>query len=456
MKHTGIFGLFYLFVNFGVISSASLAGTQPCPTDTGLWVDCLDLKVANSKHDIKVHSKIVRAERGLSETPIYLLAGGPGQASTEVFLPLPPAFDQLNRRHDIILVDQRGTGQSTPLECPQETDDFIKRLTHDYAIKHLKNCRQHLEASYDLSVFSTDESAEDLERVRKALGHQKIVLYGGSYGTRLALRYAKKFPGRVEAMILEGVAGLELNIMQSHHHMLRSLTEINQRCAADKPCHSQYGDLIENYEAANRRLTDELQTEIFLPAEARHRTFALTQETFHRALFAHLYSVMDIAILPAALHAAAQGDFRAILSSLANHKFSIYEALHINIVCSEDVATWRQEAGLTVAPLVEYCKLWPTYRVAEDFREPSKFDAPVLLLSGSFDPVTPPEIAARLAKALPNARHVTLKAFSHSVQSLPCIRDLMVTFIGGNYQSEPTCPDDEFLSFLVKGNVTDD
>ena len=154
---------------------------------------------------IELNIAIIPAiSRSPAPDPMFFLAGGPGEAATQSYIAIASAFGSIRTKRDIVLVDQRGTGGSHPLECSnsyQEDDD-----ESDY----LSACLSQLDA--DPRLYTTSIAMQDLDQVRDALGYEKINLYGASYGTRAALVYLRMFPEHVRTIILDGAAPPKLDI----------------------------------------------------------------------------------------------------------------------------------------------------------------------------------------------------------------------------------------------------
>ena len=138
--------------------------------------------------------------------PLFLLAGGPGQAAVEVYPNAAFLFEEVNRTRDIVLVDQRGTGDSNGFVCDNLTDDSLPDdLPDEAAVGLLDACRESLTAQADLTQYTTDRFIEDLEEVRVALDYDAINLYGASYGSRAALAYMRRFPDVIRSAVLDAV-----------------------------------------------------------------------------------------------------------------------------------------------------------------------------------------------------------------------------------------------------------
>jgi pimeloyl-ACP methyl ester carboxylesterase len=162
--------------------------------------------------DLKI-SVVPALAREPAPDPLFLLAGGPGQAATEAMGPLLGAFERLHRTRDLVLVDQRGTGSSRPLRCDlnDPSAPLVERLAPD-ALREDK-FRKCL-AAYDADprFYTTSIAMQDLDDVRAGLGADQIDLWGGSYGTRAALIYLREHGEHARATVLDGVAPLSLKL----------------------------------------------------------------------------------------------------------------------------------------------------------------------------------------------------------------------------------------------------
>lgn len=122
-------------------------------------------------------------DKSQNKTPLMFLAGGPGQASVELAAHIFTTFNEIRKSHDIILVDQRGTGKSHPLQCDDNsTRNAYDIIPEDFSEQEIKDCLAQFTG--DLSQYNSENAIRDFDAVRSALGHEKIHIYGGSYGTR--------------------------------------------------------------------------------------------------------------------------------------------------------------------------------------------------------------------------------------------------------------------------------
>src|SRR5512144_974858 len=170
--------------------------------------------------------------------PLFMLAGGPGQAAT--FLgPFAAQMTDVRKDRDIVLVDQRGTGRSSPLACRALKEDETFSTAFDIdVVPRAADCAKELAAlGVDPAQYTTAAWVEDLDAVRDALGYAKINLWGGSYGTRAALEYLRRHQDRVRSAVLDGVAPPSMIV--SFDVWLardRAIDRIVESCKGSLPC----------------------------------------------------------------------------------------------------------------------------------------------------------------------------------------------------------------------------
>jgi pimeloyl-ACP methyl ester carboxylesterase len=138
---------------------------------------------------------------------VAFLDGGPGGAATEDYPAIAPALMPLTEQRDILLLDQRGTGSSHPLTCPEDQDRTREISDSSEA---LKRCLAAVREHADPRFYTTSIAVQDLEAVRHALGSPALDLVAVSYGTRLAQQYAARHPQAVRSVILDSAVPNEL------------------------------------------------------------------------------------------------------------------------------------------------------------------------------------------------------------------------------------------------------
>jgi pimeloyl-ACP methyl ester carboxylesterase len=371
--------------------------------------------------------------------PLFILAGGPGQAVVEVFPALSTTVFRIHEERDIVLVDQRGTGGSNPLRCLDPEDETI---TDEQAIALLKECPEKLDA--DLKYYTTDIAMQDLERVRAALGYETINLYGISYGTRAALVYLKLFPERVRSIVLDAVVDPNFIIYEdAASDGQRALDLFFARCKADEACHATFPDLKSEFDAVLQRV-EAAPVEITIPhpTTARPLEVTITRTVLTNIIFNTLYTPDLIAMLPLAIHQAyAEENYAPLITQAYLANAGIYDGMFYAVACTEDAPLLSAEIvdrqstknlfAESARTFLEVCTAWPQNEPPEVVHAPVSSDVPVLMLSGEADPITPPWHAEQLAEALDNDLHLTFDGMGHGNSSNQCAAKLIDTFIEG-------------------------
>jgi len=419
-----------------------------------LKAECATLEVPEnpSGEGRRITLSIVR-DPAISERkapdPLFILAGGPGMGAQEMYAGAASAFGRISRDRDIILVDQRGTGRSTPLNCDLDPDGELldgRETKPEEIDAAARVCLDKLRAKHDVRQYTTSVAVRDLETVRQALGYPSINLYGISYGTRVAQHYLRRHPDRVRSVILDGVVppGLALGPAIATDAEA-ALARIFKRCTAQPACRSAFGDPTATY----RSLLAQLRAaprEVRLPdpRTGEPRTLRFGHRHLAAVLRLSSYSAAQASLLPIALHEAATKDnFTPLASSLlmlhGSLEGSIAAGMHYSVVCSEDIPfvgdVDRARLGTTymgtemIDTLQRVCASWPRGPVDADFREPLSTAVPVLLLSGADDPVTPPSYGEAALRGLADARHVVLADAGHGQLGAPCMDKVLRDFI---------------------------
>jgi pimeloyl-ACP methyl ester carboxylesterase len=422
----------------------------PCRLDGGRDARCGTLPVfedraAGAGRTIDLAIAVVPATGSEPEAdPLFLLAGGPGQAAIEAFGPVVGLFSDILEKRDIVLVDQRGAGQSNPLACENLEDESLPADLPDAEVVTLMDdCRQTLEQDADLALYTTELAMQDLDDVRAALGYEQINLYGASYGTRAALEYMRRFPDRARTAVLDAVAGPELILFdQMPVDGQRALDLLFERCAAEDDCRTAFPNLRDEYEALLDRLATPEPITVAHPLTNEPIELTLTRERLSQYVFSILYSAEFQSLLPLLIHQAHEtGDFTPLVvqAVAVNEGAGLYPGLLYAVACSEDVplidlaASGARQEATDFAPFADraaaICDSWPQATIAPDFRDPLSSDIPVLLLSGDADPVTPPAYAAQVAETLPNSRHLILPGWGHGVITAGCMPSVVARFI---------------------------
>jgi pimeloyl-ACP methyl ester carboxylesterase len=380
--------------------------------------------------------------------PLFLIAGGPGTSAVDLYTSSATPFDRVRRDRDIILVDQRGTGRSHRLDCHYENDNVFEKIDDVAVGPENARCRDELAKTSDLRQYTTSIAVRDLDAVRIALGYERINLYGGSYGTRVAQHYARRFPKSTRTLILDGVINPEQVLGPAIAiDAERALERILARCANDFACSKAFADPNADYLALRTSLTAKpVPVVIAEAATGRPINFNFTARHLSAVLRFASYNDDQAALLPLSLHLAVhEQNFTPLANQFRVFAHSLEEAfaygMHNSVACSEDtplidaakldrVALDATHMGAAqVDQLLEACALWPKGVVDADLHATFKSDVAVLLLSGSDDPVTPPEYATLAQRAFADSAHVIIAGHGHGQLGAPCVDRVIASFI---------------------------
>ncbi len=473
MKHTRLFPLLLLALALTACAIGGQGETrQPaiplatCRLNGGVIAQCGELLVyedraAAAGRQIALNIAVVPATGSrnvVEDDPLFLLAGGPGQAAVETFPLALSVFAGVNRNRDIVLVDQRGTGESNGLNCEVLEDETLPAdLPDEEQIALLDQCRVDLAERADLSLYTTDDFVADLDDVRAALDYDTINLYGASYGTRAALTYMRRFPEHVRSVVLDSVAGPELVLfLQMPQDGQRALDLLFDRCAADAACNDAFPNFRAEYEAVLARLATPQPVTVADPLSNEPLAFQLDRDFLSQLVFNSLYSAEFQGLLPLLVHHAHEtGDYAPLIVQglTVSSSAGLYPGLLYAVACSEDAPLIDPAEAESIRAGTSFgdfatrfqtiCANWPRAEIAADFRDPLQSDIPTLLLSGGADPVTPPEYAAQVAAGLSNSRHIVVPGFGHGVVGVGCMPSLVAEFVRATDPAalDPTCLD---------------
>ena len=374
-----------------------------------------------------------------ADDAVILLPGGPGQDFTGGAVPISRGFRNLRRTRDILLVDVRGVGRSQALDCAVPyPGGFRSRFGTVFPPAHAAACRDSLGRRANLTLYTTASSVDDLDELRSWLGYPSLNLMGGSYGTRAAQVYMRRHPSAVRTVVLNGVAPIAEPLYVQHARLLqRTLDRLIAECQADQECGRAHPEFAAHVDAVLERFR---RGPVEVELEGEHVPFALGDLAY--ALRGLLYG--RAAELPGLVARAAAGDVQPLAEYYVERTAWVGEAggsagYHFSVLCAVDIAPLTEEdvaratAGTFMgAHLIDgyrtVCDLWPYARLPASHWTPVQSDAPTLLLSGSLDPVTPPEGAEAVAAHLANALHVVVPGGGHGVGG-PCLERMVTTLI---------------------------
>lgn len=431
----------------------------------------IDGEVLCGKHEVyedrvgrtgrKISLNLVVA-RSLAPTakpdPLFVLAGGPGQAATEVAERLMPTFDRIRRNRDIVFLDQRGTGKSNPLECDGETPDggLSESLDTKLDPTEFTRCLTKLDA--DPRLYTTPIAMDDLDEVRAALGYEQINLWGGSYGTRAALVYLRQHGAHARTAILDGVAPVDLRLPLSFaKDGQRALDLLLQACEQEASCAKAFPQLRAELDELLKRLAESpITVTAEHPLSGVREPVTISHRAFTQILRGLLYVPEAASLMPLTISRAAKGDFEPFLAQATLLSGGMQKGLSIgmflSVICAEDAPLVKPEeidaqtsgtflgAGFT-RDMLALCEVWPRGFVPDGYSQPVSSQVPTLILSGELDPVTPPVHGEAAAKHLPNSKHIVVPGVGHGVSGQGCVPKLIAEFVqSGSVQGlDATC-----------------
>jgi pimeloyl-ACP methyl ester carboxylesterase len=374
--------------------------------------------------------------------PVVYLEGGPGIPATDAAAGMVEDLAPILEERDIVLIDQRGTGRSNPLDCPLGPSPAGL-----FAPEDLRACRAALERRADLTRYTTLDAVEDLDEVRRALGLGPVNLIGASYGTALAQAYLRVHPdGARTAVLIAPVTPTDLYPLSVARDIESGLDHLVADCAADADCHAAFPDPRADLAVLMARLeAGPVRVEIPDPDGGGSVTFELTADLLRLTLPVRLYSVEAAARVPLSIHRAAAGEYaslaRAVLILWRRFRSGRSLGQILTIECSESLPEERLTPEAVAAATDGtfhgdfrvrahrgMCADWPRVPVPASFFEPLRAATPVLLLGGALDPILPPRHGEAVARHLPSSRLVIVAGESHFPVN-DCTRRLLRDFL---------------------------
>ena len=374
--------------------------------------------------------------------PLVFLAGGPGDSARNNAPIMRAALRHINRDRDLIFLDQRGTGGSNPLHC--RFDDMSDWMGMDLEPidARLRECHDEWDA--DVRFYTTGHAAIDLDALRERYGFEQVNLLGGSYGTRMAQVYLRLYPERVRSMIIDGVVPTRLRLGSEHPIVLdQALGRLFDACQADEVCDQRFPELSDQLAGliARYRESPEPLT-LDDPRSGQPIEVLFSDNVLATALRFLSYSPQSQMTIPFLVHEAASEGRPDRLASQAlmiteQLTDAIAVGLNFAVGCAEDWPSWPRDLDLDGtllgSAMLDFfdmvCAWWPAGKAPEDFHQPFDPGLPVLILSGEFDPVTPPEYGDEAAAQYADSRHLVGTGLGHIVSIHPCFTRIITEFI---------------------------
>ena len=311
----------------------------------------------------------------------------------------------------------------------------------------VRACRARLAPHANLSLYTTSMAADDLNDVRAALGYPKLVLYGGSYGTMFYLDYARRHPETVESVVLEGVAPPHFYIipLPMARGAQTAMDQLERACSQDPTCSAHVPHFAEHFAALVRRFdAGPVSLAVRNPVTHHMQTVQLTKEIFAETVRHELYFPSGAAYMPVTIERAYHGDYTPLAEMVSQMAlfFANIQAngLNLSVSCSEDIPFITEadvgaysagtfEGDVRVRAQQGACKIWNVAPAPAGFQEPVRSDAPILMISGSDDPASPPQYGRQALAYLPNGRQMLVPGASHDSDLPPCVDAIIVAFV---------------------------
>ncbi len=402
---------------------------------------------------------------GNAKTAVIALAGGPGQSA----LPFTSDFTQILgpiiSTRDLIVFDQRGTGLSHPLSCA--------------AFEHLKGGITPLAVSIcagqigqTRGLYTTADTVADIEAIRQAGGYEKLVLYGTSYGTKVAERYAQEYPSHVEALVLDSVVPTSGRDVFEEPTFTAVGRILRQLCSAGACTHIT-PEPVADLARLVKRMGSGSVSGRFIDDQGQSEPVHIYANDLLGVLMEGDFDPILRAEFPAAVRSAVDGDTAALVRLLAradsgeeaegeeNLSEGFDTPLYYSTICEESVFPWNRSAspkarlGEALAALraqpasafapftpanalalsdVVPCASWPFASAGPEVNEAPFPNVPTLILSGADDLRTPTANAREVAAQIPDAQLLVVPNTGHSVlgaDPTPCAHNALQALFEG-------------------------
>ena len=435
----------------------------------GYDVECMDLTVPEDRSrpdgpTIRLHiARFLSTNPDPAPDPVIHLYGGPGGSLLDnISFYLRAGGDEILKSRDYILFNQRGTRYASPfLDCPgsfelywessQKALSKSERQAGD--IDFLLACHQELvDRGINLAAYNSSENAADVNDLRAALGYDQVNLYGVSYGARLALTVMRDFPEIVRGAIID--SGYPMEIYISTEFALsaaRAFDLIFDSCAADPVCQSTYPDL----ETTFYRVIDKLNADP-VPVSISRGEVYIKGDDIQNLTFGSLYTFYGsdgVSWIPWMITAADEGKLSELTSAfeIMFTEDNLSEGMYYSVICREEVPPNSYETAQELAAdlptqiqdhyvspvLFTICETWSSGQADPAEKEVVVSSLPALILTGQYDPITPPPYNKQIADSLSNSYFYEIPGIGHgAMRGDACALEIALQFLD-DPDSEP-------------------
>ena len=459
--------IFLLLASVVVGAQGTVEGANCVETPYGYIAHCGYVTLPQDYDDprrdhVEIYYTLIHSKsRQPQPDPLVYLVGGPGSSGSQL---LETSFRAYLRAfagdRDIIVIDQRGTGLSNPtLYCREvlfRLDDILQSRHAEHAelvLEILTDCHQRLSRSgVQFATFHSENNARDIVNVLLSLGYEEWNLVGVSYGSRLALAMMRDNPQYLRSVILDSVYPPQADIyLDSYYSGERALQVLFDACASSESCDARYPDLEAVFYQLYERLNQTPVTATFSPPRYKTLEIEISGYRLYDWVFSWLYEVSSIQLIPQLIYDLERGRPENAVRVGAAYEAamaSLSLGMHYTVQCQEEygsspnrdygdmLATHPHLGGYVrypvegTATLPRLCEMWRAEARPPIANHPVTSDIPALLLSGNFDPITPPAYADLADETLTASYSYLLPHVGHGVlRSDRCAVRIAVDFI---------------------------
>ncbi len=382
---------------------------------------------------------------------IALIAGGPGQSAVAAapFIAdgkFAKELSVLRDDYDLLFVDNRGMGGSNPFACDlaprAHPGDYFRQLWPDAL---LSACRAKSTATSNPGLYNTINAVDDLDDVRAALGYPRLVLDGSSYGTFFSFVAMRRHPDRIESVILDAAYAPHFQPLPGAPAGAQiALDDLVVKCRRDAVCNSHFPAFAHHFDALVRRFDrGPIAVRVKNVGTQRVETVMLSKEVFVDRLRQVLYDPQNASSIPYVVERAYHADYSPLGRVVNVVSLGLAQGINwgafLSYSCADEVpfiseAEVEAQAArsfardLRVRAQQKACAIWHVPPAPPSLNDAVRSAAPVLIVSGSDDPATPPRYAAEASRFLPNAKQVVVRGAGHATET-GCTQRLIVQFV---------------------------
>jgi pimeloyl-ACP methyl ester carboxylesterase len=364
--------------------------------------------------------------------PVFYMAGGPGETATEL-TGLVMSWGDADE-HDVVILDERGTGDGHRLDCksPDSDDNLEAYLNGPFDPAAARACRDDLQKKYDLSQYTTPNFADDIDEVRVAMGYEKINIHAGSFGTYAAQIYMRRHGENVRSAYLTSLVTLSDRVPLYHARSAQSgLDQLFKDCDEDAACHAAYPRLRQDFATLLNKVREQpVATFVRHPVTGARTQIHLTERAFADAVRVMMYRTPRE--VPFLVEQALAQDFSPFAEAALRANRGVYSGgsmgLHYCITCNEFVRRIKPEeiepatqgsflGSWRVRDQMAACKDWPKTELPADYFQPFRLETPAVLVSGGNDSASPPNWGEEVKSFMPNAIHLVVRGGAHTPEN---------------------------------------